>query len=110
MRRQWPHSPMKVVERPKTRQSSSSLTSTRSNWLLCHELFRERKSLFPPNTNAAMHREHVLVPHFLQVVGSKCGAVASAAIENKRSTEVGHFLFDIALNDSLAKMNCPRQM
>jgi hypothetical protein len=44
------------------------------------ELFRERKSFFAPDTNAAIHREHVLVAHFLQVVGGKRRAVPPTTV------------------------------
>src|SRR5258708_6270102 len=57
---------------------------------------------FGPAPPAAVHRLHVGVTHFLQIIGDESGAETTSAIKNQFCTRVGNLLLDIALDHSLA--------
>jgi hypothetical protein len=49
----------------------------------------------------------VLVTHFLKIVGDQRGAITATAIEENLRLPVRDLAFDVALDDSLAKVYCP---
>src|SRR6266404_4065511 len=70
-------------------------------------LFRrfQRIGFLAPDADSTVHRKHIGVAHFLQVVGCQGGTEATAAIEDERSIEIGVLSFDIALDNPLAQMD-----
>ena len=83
------------------------------DWLLGSDLFRERKSFFSPDTDAAIHREHVLVAHFLQIVGGKRYDLAvwgrrsaNATFSNPHATDKStQLIFGMDLTPLIANAN-----
>src|SRR5690348_4633146 len=71
---------------------------------------REWISFFAPTANSAVHREHVGVSHFLQVVGGQSGTKSASTIEHDGGIEFGHSLLNVALDDSLSQVNRSRQV
>src|SRR5579864_1241020 len=66
--------------------------------------------LFTPIADAAVHRNHVCITHFLKIVGGQCRAKSSAAIEDQRRVQIRHTGFDVPLDHAFAKMNCAGEM
>jgi hypothetical protein len=65
----------------------------------------QRKTLFAPIADTAVHGNHVRVAHFLQVIGRQSRTEAAAAVEDQFSFQVGILAFDIALNNAFAKVD-----
>src|ERR1700690_3446036 len=63
------------------------------------------KACLGPAAPAAVHRDHVAVAHFLQIVCRKRGAEAAAAIKNDGGVLIGEGLLDIAFDDAFAEVN-----
>src|SRR5690242_15894369 len=51
-----------------------------------------------PGFETAGHRVDVLITHFLQCLGGKCGSAAAAAMTNDHRVWVGSFFFDVELD------------
>src|SRR5882672_10788399 len=61
-----------------------------------------RQAGFGPAAPAPVHRFHVGVAHFLQIVGDQSRTETTPAIENKFCACIRDLLLDIALDDALA--------
>src|SRR5580704_5581267 len=70
----------------------------------------ERKILFAPAADSAVHGEHVGVTHFLQIVGRQSGAISSAAIEHDWRIQFGYSLLNVTFYYAFAQVNRSGQM
>src|SRR5690349_12422033 len=70
----------------------------------------QRIVLLPPVADATVHRDHLLVAHFLEIVRREGGAEAAAAIKNDLLPEVGHARFNVSLDDALPQVDGAGQM
>src|SRR5579863_702269 len=68
-------------------------------------VLRSGKSGFGPTAPAAIHRDDVLVAHFLQIVRRERGTEPAAAIQHQRRVFVRNRTFDIAFDNPFAQMN-----
>src|SRR5579862_1660463 len=58
-----------------------------------------------PAAPPAVHRDHVGVAHFLQIVSGQRRTEAAAAIKSQRRRFIGESLLDVPLDDTLAQMH-----
>src|SRR3984885_9137947 len=97
----WVTAGQKCLEIVAQQTRSDKLHTTINSILL---IFNYRKTGFGPPAPAAIHRNHIAVAHFLQIVGRQRGAEAASAVENDRGGFVRDSLFDIALDDAFAEV------
>src|ERR1700738_3250763 len=70
----------------------------------------QRIAFLTPIPNSAVHRNHILVAHLLQVVGGQSRAEASTAIQHQLGVKRGNPRLDVALDDAFAQMKGPGEM
>src|SRR5271170_5444748 len=103
---------------PAANESFSQLARTVSDYArLCNEcrpaglrtrprlILRRREARLDPTLPTAVHRFHVGVAHFLQVLRRQRRAKPAAAIQNDLCVRVWSALLDIALDDALAEVH-----
>src|SRR5579862_9474564 len=73
-------------------------------------IFNQRKMLLAPLPNAAIHRDYVGVPHFLQIVSCQCRAETAATVQDYFRVRIRHALLDVTFDDSFPQMNGTREM
>jgi len=71
---------------------------------------RDRQAQLPPSAETAIDRNGIGVTHFLKIIDHERGPVTAAAITKDARVDVRNPLFDVALDDSLAKMHSARGM
>src|SRR5208282_1729731 len=64
-----------------------------------------RQARFGPASPATVHRFHVGIAHFLQIVGHESGAETATTIEDQFGARIGNALLDIALDDPPAHVH-----
>jgi len=65
-----------------------------------------RQTSFGPTTPAAIHRFHVGVPHFLEIIGDESRTVTATTVEDEFGGWIGNLLLDVALDHAFAHVNC----
>src|SRR5579864_2586647 len=85
-------------------------TFRRGRILPTSSIFRQRETFLAPVPNPTIHRQHLGVTHLLQVVGCERGTKSAATIEDHGRVRIRYPILDIALDDSFAQMNRPRQV
>src|SRR5438128_2623492 len=73
-------------------------------------VFGDRQARFQPAFPSAVHRFHVVVTHFLQIVRHQRGTESAATIQNEFRVRIRDALLAVALDDSFAHMNGPGKM
>src|SRR5260370_23466191 len=68
-------------------------------------VFGDRQARIQPAFPAAVHRFHVVVAHFLEIVRHQRGTESAATIQNELRASVRNALLDVALDDAFAQMN-----
>ena len=64
------------------------------------------QSFLLPLSPTARHREHVGVPHLLEIVRRERGSKSTPAVENQLGVPVGYTLLDVALQNSAPQILC----